>query len=166
LLLFPILLSASSLDSAAWRDGILHEDFFVLLVLALTLLGLGAFYRRHLPEAKNSESRQLNAILLIAGSAYAYALLWLSLKAGLENNNTAVMLSLVIYTIIGLWFYFYGQMKAVRGLHLYGGALVGFVVVRLLLIDIWLMELAGRIATFFLIGALLAGTAFFGKKKT
>jgi len=165
LLVGPAILSIGSIASRAWATSVIHKDFFVLLVLGLTLLGLGAFFLRRVKEIEDKEPQQLNATLLIVGSAYAYVLLWLSLHAGLLNDNTAVMISLVVYTIIGLIAYFYGLASEKKGLRLYGGALVGFVVGRLLLVDVWRMELVGRIITFFLIGALLVSTAFLGKKR-
>jgi len=165
LLAAPVILSLNSLMSNEWYTSILHKDFFVLLVLALALFELGLFLLPRNREAGDEQSRQTNYLLLILGSFYAYALLWLSLGAGLENDNTAVMISLAVYTIIGLITYFYGIAHEKRGLLLYGGALIGFVVVRLLLVDVWRMALAGRIATFLLIGTLLVASAFFGKKK-
>lgn len=165
LLVGPVLLSFESMISRAWTTNIIHKDFFVLLVLSLTLLGLGLFLLKGVKEAGNKDNGKFSAVLLIGGSVYAYILLWLSLHAGLENNNTAVMLSLVVYTIIGLVCYFYGLANEKRALSLYGGALVGFVVGRLILVDVWKMEIAGRIITFFLIGAMLVSTAFLGRKK-
>lgn len=165
LLVGPIILSIGSITSRAWATSVIHKDFFVLMVVALTLLGLGLFFLRRTREVEDKEPQQLNTTLLIVGSLYAYTLVWLSLQAGLQNDNTAVMISLVVYTIIGLISYFYGLANEKKGLQLYGGALVGFVVGRLFLVDIWKMELAGRIVTFFLIGALLVSTAFLGKKK-
>jgi len=166
LLIGPVILSVDSITSRAWLTGVIHKDFFVLLILALILLGLGAFFLRRVKEIEDKGPKQLNATLLVVGSGYAYTLLWLSLHAGLSNDNTAVMISLVVYTIIGLICYFYGLTNEKNGLRLYGGALVGFVVGRLFLVDVWRMELAGRIVTFFLIGALLVSTAFLGRKKT
>jgi len=165
LLIGPVILSVSSITSRAWLTSVIHKDFFVLLILALTLLGLGAFFLRRVKEVEDKDPKQLNATLLVVGSAYAYILLWLSLHAGLHNDNTAVMVSLVVYTIIGLICYFYGLANGGNGLRLYGGALVGFVVGRLILVDVWRMEIAGRIVTFFLIGALLVSTAFLGRKR-
>lgn len=165
LLIGPIVLSIGSIYSPAWAISVIHKDFFVLLVLGLTLLGLGAFFLRCVKEINDKESRQLNTKLLIVGSVYAYLLLWLSLHAGLLNDNIAVMISFATYTIIGLITYFYGLANENKGLRLYGSVLIGFVVGRLLLVDIWEMELAGRIIIFFLIGTLLASTAFLGKKK-
>jgi len=165
LLIGPIILSIDSLTSISWSRSVVHKDFFVLLVLSSIMLGLGSFFLRRVKEIDDKEPRRINALLLIVGSAYAFVLLWLSLHAGLLNNNNAVMISLVVYTIIGLITYFYGLANGKRGLYLYGGVLVGFVIGRLFTVDIWKMELAGKIVTFFLIGALLVSTAFLGKKK-
>ncbi|MBI4994807.1 DUF2339 domain-containing protein [Candidatus Peregrinibacteria bacterium] len=165
LLMVPIILSIRSITSGAWALSVIHKDFFVLLVLGLTLLGLGMFFLRYVREITEDEPKNFNASLLVIGSIYIYILLWLSLHAAFQNDNTAVMVSLAVYTIIGLISYFYGLANERRGLRLYGGVLIGFVVGRLLLVDVWKMELAGRIVTFFIIGALLVSTAFFGKKK-
>jgi len=165
LLIGPFFLSLSSVYSSSWNTSFLNEDFFVLLVMGITLLGLGLFFGYGVPETKEGESRRINVLLLVMGSLYFYALIWLSLPTILFNQNNAVMVSLVIYTIIGLIFYFYGMMNGREGLKKYGGFLVGFVAARLFLVDVWNMEMAGKIMTFFLIGALLVSTAFLGKKK-
>ena len=72
---------------------------------------------------------------------------------------------MVIYTIIGLITYFYGMFNGKKVVQFYGGTLLGIVVLRLLLADVWRMDMGRRIATFFLVGALLISTAFIGKKK-
>ncbi|MEK7497211.1 MAG: DUF2339 domain-containing protein [Patescibacteria group bacterium] len=153
LLVVPVILSFESITSYAWRTNVLHKDFFVLLVLSLIMLWLGMLLLR-------------NKLLLITGSVYFYILLWLSLRAALPNNDTAVMISLTIYTIIGLVSYFYGLANNQKTTRLYGGILVGLVVARLLLIDIWDMNLVGKTITFFLIGTILMSTAFLGRKKS
>jgi uncharacterized membrane protein len=165
LLVLPVFLSVGSIFSNEWGRSVFNEDFFVLLILGLTFLGLGLFFLQPVRESKDEELQQGNAILLTAGSIYMYVLLWLSLHAGLGDGPTAVMISLAIYTIIGLIFYFHGISNDKRTVRLYGGALVGLVVIRLLLVDIWEMEMGGKIITFFLIGVLLMSTAFLGKKQ-
>jgi hypothetical protein len=86
------------------------------------------------------------------------------LRSTIQNTDTAVTICLIIYTIIGLIFYLKGQFKSSKTLRLYGAILLGFVVGRLLIIDVWKMALSGRITIFFLVGILLMSTAFLGRK--
>ena len=160
----PILLSVSSLTSTRWTMGIPYEDFFVLLSLGSVLLGLGIFFRQQTKMVKGADFLPICVLLAIAGSLYFYALLWLSLHATM-TDDTAVMTALATYTIIGLATHLYGKTNGLQGFKVYGGVLLGCVVARLLLIDVWSMELSGRIITFFLVGALLISTAFVGRKK-
>ncbi len=159
--LIPMMLSFSSMDSFAWRDSIMHADFFVLFTLAASLLGLGTFFA--LVKHEDSDAVQLAIGQIIVGSLYAYALLWLSLHA-LLDDTTAVVMSLIIYTIIGIVVYVVGQVQNWNAWRVYGGVLVGAVVVRILLVDIWNMDMAGKIVTFLVIGTLLMSTAFFQTK--
>ncbi|MEK9130300.1 MAG: DUF2339 domain-containing protein [Patescibacteria group bacterium] len=165
LLICPGILAIGSIASDAWNVSVINKDFFVLLVLTLTLLMLGLFYLHKVRKVENKEPRRLNTTMIIIGSVYGYALIWLSLHSGFQNSNIATMISLVIYTIIGLICYFYGLANTKRCIKLYGGIVIGFIVARLFLIDIQEMDLAGKIVTFFLIGLLLISTAFLGKKK-
>lgn len=165
LMVVPVIMSIKHIFSRSWSREVFNEDFFVLLVLGAALLALGLYFMRRVSESNDRESKQVNATLLVAGSLYLYLLLWLSLRAALANDDTAVMISLVAYTIIGLIAYFYGLSSGKNGLRLYGGTLLGFVIGRLLLVDVWKMALAGRIVTFFVLGALLVSTAFLGRKK-
>ncbi len=159
----PVLLSLESFGSSAWHQGVLHEDFFVLLVLAILLMGLGIFYSN--AGGKQQRVSDINRTLLVVGSVYAFGLVWLSLKALMENDDLAVMASLLIYTVVGLISYFFGQTHGKKGLGVYGGVVLGAVIARLLLIDVWNMPLAPRFITFFAIGILLMSTAFFRNKK-
>lgn len=159
----PMVLSFKSIFSNAWLYGIIHNDFFVLGIFSSVLLGLGLFFSDHTKD--DTESSSWNTVLVTIGSLYVYILLWLSLKAGIQNTNTAILISLIIYTIIGLILYFYGLAHNKKSIRLHGAILVGFVVLRLLFVDVWRMEIAGRIVVFFAIGALLISTAFLRKKK-
>ena len=165
LLAWPILLGVESTAAWRWKDGIMHQDFFVLLILSLMLLGLGLFFYNLSKKTPQEESPNIHPPLLTIGALYAYSLLWLSLQATLANENFAVMISLVVYTIIGLATYFIGVSLERKGLQLHGGILTCFVVARLLLVDVWAMQLEGRIITFSLIGVLLLSTAFLTKRE-
>jgi hypothetical protein len=44
LLIIPGVLSIPSIFSSAWRNNIWHSDFTVLLLMAVTLTGLGTYF--------------------------------------------------------------------------------------------------------------------------
>jgi len=167
LMVGPIFLSFQSLTSRAWNTSVFNKDFFVLLVLAIILFGLGLFFWWMHGRIKvvQKDEMHFNVVLLIVGSIYVYALLWLSLHATSLSNDIATMVSLIIYTIIGLAIYFYGRVQEKKVMQIYGAVLLTVVVGRLVVIDVWGMALSGRIITFFVVGALLTTTAFFGRKK-
>jgi len=165
LLIGPIFLSLESVSSNAWRTSIFHQDFFVLMILALTLLSIGKFLLSKYRENGLQNIGGKTAAHLILGSVYVYGILWLSLHAVITNKDTAAMIALVVYTVIGVITYYYGRTNNQKWVLTYGGLMLGFVVGRLLIIDIWNMALAGKIITFFAIGALLMSTAFIGRNK-
>jgi uncharacterized membrane protein len=65
--------------------------------------------------------------------------------------------------VIGLSFFIVGKSTDNRFWQICGGVVLGGVVLRLLLIDVWQMDLVGRIITFFVVGTLLLSTAFIKK---
>jgi len=168
LLIGPILLSLNSITSYRWQTlgSIPQDDFFVLLILGGVLLGLGVFFwiQGRKMEDTPTEIPQLTGLLIVAGSLYFYILLWLSLHV-LLLGDSATMVSLAVYTVIGLATHIAGKTNEHKKCAAYGGIMLGLVVARLLLVDVWSMELTGRIITFFLVGALLISTAFIGRKK-
>jgi len=162
----PVLLSVPSFLASSWSSpNIIHEDFFVLLILGLILITLGSFFAdRVRDDTKGDKENSFASSLLVAGSVYLLALVWLVSHAILPSD-IATLLSLAVYTVLGISLYFRGVSEEKKGLTHYGGILLGLVVARLIFVDVWQLELTGRIVTFFVIGALLMGTAFFGKKR-
>jgi len=159
----PMFFSMQSLFWGSWGTVVVGTDFFVLLLLGVSLLGLGLFFMRSYRQSGSAVS-VLSKALTVFGSVYLYVLIWNALHVGLRgNSDAAVGAALVIYTIIGLVTYFSGTVQG-KGLRYYGGVLLAFVVGRLLLVDVWQMELGGRIVVFFLVGALLIITAFVGRR--
>jgi len=163
LLGIPAVLSISSLTSSAWRTEIFHKDFVVVLLMGIALLGVGLFYFSLRNNEQNKPKREYTKFFLTTGAYYLFALVWLSIHATELSNDTATMLSLVIYTLVGLALYFVGIGKNSHYVQWFGGVLLLLVVGRLILIDVWDMELTGRIITFFVIGTLLMSTAFMTK---
>lgn len=164
-LLVPSFLSLPSLTANNWDVGVFHQDFFTLLIIGLTWMGIGVFFTSIKARTEGGE-KESSPPYYVIGSVFLYGLLWLSLHAALASDNIAVMIALFVYTVIGIACYVSGINNDKKGLKIYGGALIGAVVARLFLIDVWQMELTGRIVIFFMVGTLLVSTAFMGRKKS
>ncbi len=164
LLVGPVFLSIGHL-AKYWIDRqVFTSDFFVLLVLAIVLLVLGLLYKNLRAQGQTLDS-SIDKLFFIVGSVYVYFLLWMGLHNTMpEDRTVATIISLVLFTIIGLVKYFYGITKGSITLRNYGGILLGVVVLRLIFVEVWDMEKGLRIITFFLIGILLMSTAFISKK--
>ncbi len=169
LLAVPILLSLDNLMFGyEYYDSYYRStsgNLSVLLILALTLFGLGFYFRYIGQENTDKSFHKYNTILLISGSAYIFRLIWLWQHEVLLGSDIATMICLIIYIIVGLACYFYGLFNQHRVLRMYGTTLLALTIARLVLIDVWDMDLTGRIITFFLIGILLMSTAFLRKIK-
>jgi len=163
LFLVPVVLSMTSLTANTWKDGFLHGDFFVLITLAVVLMAACASLLERNEKGEES-SMQLALTFGVVGGMYILALIWLVLHSILQED-VATTISLVTYAVLGLTLFVYGRMSGEKISRTAGGMLLGFVVARLFLIDVWNMELTGRIITFFAVGLLLISTAFIGKKK-
>lgn len=166
LMIIPVLLSFESFVSSSWSKSVLHDDFGVLSVMGLLLVGLGIFYyfAEQKADSYNDVSNpKMYPGLIVGGTLYFLALIWLVPGAVFVNDGAAVLTSLVIYTIIGIFAYFTGLFQKIELLKYYGGILLLAVVLRLVLIDVWDMALAERIVTFISIGVLFISTAFIGK---
>lgn len=183
-LLGPAFLALSSITSPLWRKGIFHEDFLALLVLIIVIGGVMAFLTVLRSEAKQKMS-QIGVLWMVVGSLYAFAMLWVVLHAGtpvmetitnvygrtvtvpkkLLDSEVATMLSLFVYTLVGLITYIMGRTQQRKTLSIYGIIVLLSVVGRLLVVDVWEMDLVGRIVTFLLIGGLLVTAALIGRKK-
>jgi len=138
--------------------------------MGFVLLLVGLFYffvnKEEKPEEKSGVIFRVYTAMIIVGSFYLYALIWLTLMS-IYSHAVAVTISLAIYTIIGIASYFFGKFEDRIVYRNYGAAMILFVVGRLILIDVWEMELAVRIVAFIFIGVLLVATAFIvkGNKK-
>jgi uncharacterized membrane protein len=163
LFLLPVALSFESLTSSAWSGGVFHDDFFVILVLGVSLAVVGRALHE-LRAKQSSDEASSGSVLVVCSALYGLALIWLVLHAVRMQDDTATMFSLIIYTLIGLVLYVYGKRNGRKGMTLGGGVLLGFVVLHLLFVEVATMETTGRIITFVVIGLLLMSTAFIRKQ--
>ena len=159
----PLLMSLSNLETYYRSHVALSKDFFVIALVILVLMILGIIYKK-VKEANVNYNFYPDNFLLIVGSVYAYILLWSFLRVGIGLAVISTTLSLVIFTIVGLVKYFYGMSIGSKILRNYGGVLIGFVILRLLFVDIWEMATGAKVFVFILIGVLLMSTAFVSKR--
>lgn len=157
--LLPIIMSVSSFLSPKWNSGIIHSDMAVLIVVGLALFAMGYVLRKIDREGEVD----VEIAYLIGSSVYLYGIIWLSTHY-LFDNDTATFFSLFIYTVVGLFAHFSGIIKQKNVLRNYGTALLTCVVLRLLFVDVWNMDIALRVITFLVIGAMFISTAFMSKK--
>jgi uncharacterized membrane protein len=165
LMIVPGSISLFSLDQYAWGNTLLNEDAFVTLLMAVLLFVLGFFLMHHYKEGVHDERvRGFYVILNCTASLYAFAYIWLGSHAVIPTDM-ATIVSLAIYTIVGIIAYIQGALVEQHALKKFGSGVLLLVIIRLVLIDVWQMPLAPRIVTFMLIGVLLVSTAFIGRKR-
>jgi uncharacterized membrane protein len=161
----PIALALPSLGDYGLGSSVFSKDFFVLLLITISLAATTWIFQR-IPKAI-FDSPDLRGVFISIFSAlsalFAVALIWLGLEAALGTINLAHGTALVIYTLAGLLLFYQGVRHAKKMHKFAGGILLALVVVHLLIIEIWTMSIGGKIITFLLVGALLISTAFFPK---
>ena len=168
LMAIPMFMSIPSIFSSNWNYGsgasMINPDFAILFVIGLALAGLGFFYGTN-DEDKDKNVFKIQNLAFVISTIYLYILIWLSSHMSMVNQDSAVFISLFIYTIVGLSAYFMGLFGSSPILKRYGSVLLILVVLRLILVDVWNMELVRRVITFIVLGIMFISTAFISKKQ-
>ncbi|MDQ5938866.1 MAG: hypothetical protein QG642_556 [Patescibacteria group bacterium] len=166
LLIGPVLVAFSEIDNLQSSRTIFNSHFFAIFILALALLFIALTYRYfgQLNKRTGFFAKLYIAQVMLA-SIYIYVLIWQAFHIGIDNNSTASMLAIIIYTIIGLITNIYGKVSDSKVYFFYGGTMLILVVLRLLLVDFSSMDNTRRIITFFFIGFLLIVAAVTSRKK-
>jgi hypothetical protein len=145
-------------------------DFLNSLTLASVLLALGFFYHDQATESKDEFSIVVNKGGIIIGSIYFYRIIWLffgELFAGVSPQyNFSIAVSLFIFACVGLGTYYYGIKNNGAVSRIYGVVLLILIVLRIIFIDIFNMDILGRVVTLLTMGTLLISTSFITKKFT
>lgn len=152
-------------ESRVWAElPFFNEHLFVLVVLSFVLF-LGAYFLKRVSDTKDEARNYMdNAMVYFIGAcACVMALIWLTLH-NVFNEDVARGVALVVYALIGVSTLFRGVVKDIKNIRHAGSLIIGGVVLRLLLVEVWLMPLSYRVVTFVLVGLLLVATAFFQKK--
>lgn len=161
LILLSSLMVVNNIESSSWQNGTWHFDALTIAVVAVVLLAMSRLLYVNKPAHKQMITPY---VYLLLGSLYLYTLLWLVVNVLFVKSVIAISVLFTCYIIIGVILYFKGIRQGNKLLQYYGSLLIGFVTLRLLLVDIWQMVLLGRIITVFLIGVVLISTAFYSKK--
>lgn len=160
--ILPIALGLSALSGLSGMHFV--QEFTILLFVTLSTFLSGCYF--YYTDGK--EDRDLHSasiLLIIIGAVYGLMLVWKTSNELIPVTYFARAVSLVIYTIIGLTSYVIAGVQDRPVLKKFGLALLIAVIGRLLVVEIWSMELTGRIITFFLIGLLFIGSVLMGKTK-
>jgi hypothetical protein len=166
--ILPLFLSLDSLDRSNWPDGIIfHSHFFVMLMMTVVLAGL-TYFLSQIKKMSSEPVEGINVIMAVGSGItvyYAGNLAWRTLHAMMFNDDLATTVSLCLFMLTGIASYFMGHRREMKLLRIYGGLIIGWVSLRLLFIDMPNMDVGGKVVTFFILGALLLGTAFLERQK-
>lgn len=167
LFLIPILMS---FEYVMIPVSFYSQGMVILFLLAGILLGM-AWYMMFLLSGLLHDTLVYKKVhdtyvaYLVTGSVYVYVLVWKIFHSDVLKltSDIGTFGSLIIYTIVGLYFYIHGRQQMKKGMKLYGIVLLCFVIAHLLLSDVWSMDLVGKIISFAGIGILFMGTALIGR---
>lgn len=132
---------------------------FSFLVAYLAIRILGEEYR------ENKEKLNLVRFYGLMGGFYATALVWIMAHLLIYSETVATTIALIIYTLVGIFFYVAGKMSEYRFYKIVGEIFFAIVLFRLFFYEFGNMGIEGKIITFFIVGALFVSTTFFGRKK-
>ncbi|EKE11184.1 MAG: hypothetical protein ACD_15C00133G0035 [uncultured bacterium] len=141
-------------------------DLLVIILLCVMSFLITIFAMKLFYDNDKTESNKMTLIRFygVLGGFYSVILIWVMAHLMIQNQTTATMLSLVIYTLAGVCFYAAGK-KNDHGLYkAIGGILFGVVLLRLFLVEFGNMDIVEKIITFFVVGILFVSTTFIGRK--
>ncbi len=162
LFVIPGIWAFGSFNSLYYSSTIFNtyllDIFGFVLILAATLAVLK-------PTLKSKPVTDVIVpALYVAFIGYLYGLIWVVNAVIFKYASTGKSVSLVIFTILGLGAYFSAIRLKTNYLKYTGIFTLAFVVIRLLLVEVWDMTLVARVITFLLIGLMMVGTSFYEKK--
>lgn len=158
----PGVLLFESLTPYGWSDGLLSIDAIGLYVAITILFLLGTTlreYRQYVAEEGRTTLVTTAQILYAIAGVLIFALVWIMSQTVFTDGAIAVTVSLFAYTITGLIAYSRGRTTNSKMWRRIGVLLLATVILRLALVDVWVMELVWRIVTFLGIGVLFIATA-------
>lgn len=176
LLVWPVALSLENIQELIARSDSLSygvavvtgsptEHLFVLVVMAGVFGAVAFAANRFFPEVGKKGEASLFALTKALSIGYILLFVWFFLHVIIPAYYVASMVTLILFTMAGLFFYARGTLVQGSSLRGIGLALFIIVLIRLFLVEFWTMSSVEKIITFFVVGALFLSTAFLLQKK-
>lgn len=159
--ILPMILSLESFGHYAYAREVFTKDFFAIVLV----IGMVWLFSLILRKSDMSAGVGAARIFFAATVLSSLAFIWFLMRAIFQDDETATTIALFIYTVIGMYCHINGKLKEHTEMRHLGSILLLLVTGHLLIIDIWNMDVVGRIVTFSVIGVLFMSTAFIGKKQ-
>ncbi len=102
-------------------------------------------------------------VYMLSAELYGLFLIWFFIHIFIENQAVASMLSLILFTLIGVVFYAMNKVSGKKMYYFISKSLFLVVLIRLFLVEFWMMNIAQKIVTFLVVGALFISTTFIGR---
>lgn len=166
--ILPVILTLDSLLGIP-IDSVLSIRFAALTVVTLSM-ALSGFFFMHIIQREDTRLKTTGKAFFVIAGVYFLSFIW-HLFHGLESivgygETVSRMIILFLYTIIGLTTYLTGDFDGKKLLKRYGLGVILLVLARLLLVEVWEMELTTRIITFFCIGVVMIFSILIRKKRS
>lgn len=164
--LLPILMALRSLSPSKWESSILHPDAAGLYVLSTLIILTGMTLLRYATSQQLlTQLQPLYRSVFAAAGLLGVGVIWVMSGAITPTEAGGATVALFIYTAAGLFCYLWGRAKGYEGLRWAGILLIALVTTRLILVDIWVMEVFWRIITFLGIGSLFIAAALLERQQ-
>ncbi len=163
LFVVPGILTIDHISSYRWFNDLPVDDFLALVAFTSALVVAGVERSRVLNKPDEShilESGQ--GVLYSVAGIYTSIIIWLVFHS-IFSETMATMLALILYSVTGLLLYITGKAQSDSYVKKAGIVILVFVVLRLLIVDVGELDMAGRIITFLVIGLMFMSTAFLPK---
>lgn len=154
--IFPI---AFSLNTFLVEQLEIESANFWILILAAVSTASSAWVLR---KSKIYQDFSVSPVLFSIASIYLIVIIWHVCHDMIASKETATGMALIIYTFIGVITFIFGKNNQIKKS---GLVLIGLVILRLFLVEVWEMSVLKRIATFLSIGVLLLLTTFIEQKQ-
>lgn len=136
-----------------------------LLICINTALYTAAIYLRNYSLSGKKEPLQSAKVLAVVAGVYSLAVISTTFTyyIGQTDPFVAKACILMIYAVVGIGLYVFGVHEGRLWTRRFGLYLTIYVIARLLLVEVWEMQLGPRIITFFAVGTIFIISVFVRK---